>query len=129
MMTVQHFELQNKIWLSMMMKDEAFVDRVIEKYRSLRKTWLSEEYLLSYIDSVIEYLGPAIERNNQRWQQAYEEDTLLYPAERNPHSYEEAVNQLKNFFIVRTRWMDDNIESLKQYCADSKIKKYTEVTD
>lgn len=129
MMTVQHFELQNKIWLSMMMKDEAFVDRVIEKYRSLRKTWLSEEYLLSYIDSVIEYLGPAIERNNQRWQQAYEDDTLLYPAERNPHSYEEAVNQLKNFFIVRTRWMDDNIESLKQYCADSKIKKYTEVTD
>ena len=37
--------------------------------------------------------------------------------------------QLKTFFSVRTAWLDDNIETLKQYSASSKIKKYTEVTD
>ena len=128
-MTVQHFELQNKLWLAMLMKDEDFVESVISKYRTLRKTLLSDEYLENYIDSVIDYLGPAIERNNARWAEAFSDDTLLEPADRNLHSYDEAVAQLKTFFRERTAWLDDNIESLKQYSASSKIKKYTEVTD
>lgn len=128
-MTVQHFELQNKLWLAMLMKDEEFVESVISKYRTLRKTLLSDEYLENYIDSVIDYLGPAIERNNARWAEAFSDDTLLEPADRNLHSYDEAVAQLKTFFRERTAWLDDNIESLKQYSASSKIKKYTEVTD
>ena len=128
-MTVQHFELQNKPWFAMLMKDEDFVECVIEKYKTLRKTVFSDEYLNEYIDGVIEYLGPAIERNNERWASSFSDDTLLQPESRNLHSYNEAVAQLKSFFIERTAWLDDNIETLRQYCASSKIKKYTEVTD
>lgn len=128
-MTVQHFELQNKPWFAMLMKDEDFVECVIEKYKTLRKTVFSDEYLNEYIDGVTEYLGPAIERNNERWASSFSDDTLLQPESRNLHSYNEAVAQLKSFFIERTAWLDDNIETLRQYCASSKIKKYTEVTD
>lgn len=128
-MKVQHFELQNKLWFGMLMKDEDFVENVINKYRTLRKTVFSDEYLEGYIDGVIDYLGPAVERNNKRWASSFSDDTLLEPQERNLHSYDEAVTQLKTFFKERTAWMDDNIESLKQYSASSKIKKYTEVTD
>lgn len=129
LMTVQHFEIQNKLWFGMLMKDKDFVESVIKKYKTLRKTFLSDEYLEEYIDGVIDYLGPAIERNSIRWASSFEDDTLLDPADRNLHSYEEAVLQLKNFFKERTHWMDDNIETLKQYSAESKIKKYIEVTD
>ncbi len=128
-MTVQHFEIQNKLWFGMLMKDEDFVESVISKYRSLRKTVFSDKYLEEYIDGVIEFLGPAIERNNKRWASSFSDDTLLEPEDRNLHSYDEAVMQLKTFFSVRTAWLDDNIETLKQYSASSKIKKYTEVTD
>ena len=128
-MTTQHFELQNKLWFTMLMKDDEFVERVIEMYGSLRKTLFSNDYLENYIDSVIDYLGPAIARNNERWAVSFSDDTLLTPESRNLHSYEDAITQLKGFFSERTSWLDNNIETLRQYCASSKIKKYTEVTD
>ena len=128
-MTVQHFELQNKLWFGMLMKDKDFVESVIKKYKTLRKTFFSDDYLEKYIDDVTAYLGPAIERNCKRWASSFKDDTLLVPIERNIHSYDEAIYQLKNFFKVRTEWMDDNIETLKQYSAESKVKKYIEVTE
>lgn len=128
-MTVQHFELQNKLWFGMLMKDEDFTNGVIEQYKALRRTFFSDGYLEDYIDGVISYLGPAIERNSRRWGSSFSDDTLLEPAGRNLHSYDEAVAQLKGFFRERTGWLDDNIDSLKQYSAESKIKKYVEVTD
>ena len=129
MMTVQHFQLQHKLWFGMLMKDEDFIERIISRYRELRKTYLSEEYLNDYIDDVIEYLGPAIDRNFEKWGYSFDDTTLLEPEERNIHSYDEAVTQLKWFFKKRGNWMDENIESLRQYSAESKIKKYNEVTD
>lgn len=129
MMSVQHFEVHNKLWYGMLIKDEDFVKRILSRYRELRKTYLSEEYLNNYIDDVIEYLGPAIKRNFDKWGYTFDSESLLIPAERNIHSYDEAIAQLKGFIKSRGEWMDDNIESLMQYCAESKVKKYNEVTD
>ena len=39
------------------------------------------------------------------------------------------IRQLKDFIRQRGRWMDENIESLRQYSAESRVKKYSEVTD
>lgn len=128
-MKVQHFETQNKLWYGMLMKDSDFVGLVIDKYKTLRETVFSDEYLEGYIDSALSYLGDAVERNNTRWACAFGDEGLLYPAERNLYSHAEAVEQLKSFLRERTAWIDDNIESLRQYCADSKIKKYNEATD
>ena len=129
LVAVQHFELQNKLWFGMLIKDEDFVCRIIDRYRELRKTYLSDEYLTEYIDSVISYLGPAIDRNFEKWGYSFEDDSLLSPPERNLRSYDEAITQLKRFLLGRGSWMDDNIETLMQYCADSKIKKYNEISD
>ena len=128
-MQVQHFDVHRKLWFNMMVKDEYFTERVIRRYRELRESWLNEKYLLRYIDEVEEYLGPAIERNFERWEDSLRDDTLLAPAERNVHSHQEAVRQLKDFIRQRGRWMDENIESLRQYSAESRVKKYSEVTD
>ncbi len=128
-MQVQHFDVHRRLWFNMMVKDEYFTERVIRRYRELRESWLNEKYLLRYIDEVEEYLGPAIERNFERWEDSLRDDTLLAPAERNVHSHQEAVRQLKDFIRQRGRWMDENIESLRQYSAESRVKKYSEVTD
>ena len=129
-MTVQHFSLHNKLWFIMMMRDDYFTEKVIKRYRELRKTYLSEEYLLNYIDDVVEYLGPAVDRNFERWGYTFDEDyEMLSPHERDIHSYGDAIEQLKSFIISRGAWMDENIESLRQYSAESKVKKYNEVTE
>lgn len=121
------FEMHNCLWYVMLLKDEYFTDKIISRYHQLRKTYFNTQYLNDYIDDCIEYLGPAIERNFQKWGYTFDEDyDVLIPTERNPRSYEAAVKQMKDFIDIRGEWMDENIESLSQYSKDSKIKKFDE---
>lgn len=121
---VQSFEMQYTPWFYMLMKDEYFVQHIIDRYRELRETYLSETYLNQYIDEVIAYLGPTIDRNFEVWGYAFTEYTPLIPQERNPTDYAAAVQQLRDFIHQRGAWMDKNIETLLQYCHESRNKKF-----
>ena len=119
------FSMQNAPWFSQLLKDKEFVDAVVEKYKQLRKNVLSEEYLINYIDKTNTWLGDSIKRNDEVWGYVYDlnnynETNFLIPAERNVTSHEEAVEQLKEFIIKRGNWLDNHIESLYQYSAESK---------
>lgn len=119
------FQFQYNVWYYMLAKDDRFTKRVISRYRELRKTYLSEEYLLSYIDEVQAYLGKAVNRNYSVWGYTFDESRdLLRPAERNPRDYDEAIEQMKAFIVKRGKWMDENIELLRQYSHESKVKKF-----
>jgi len=123
------FGLYERTWYHMLMKDDSFTDSIIGRYKSLRTTFLNEEYLLHYIDDVQAYLGDAVDRNYSVWGYSFDVtkvngENKLYPDERNYKSYEEAVSQLKEFIVNRGRWMDEYIENLSQYSHESKIKPY-----
>ena len=63
--------------------------------------------MLGFIDDTIEYLGPAIERNFNKWGYTFgAEYDLMHPSERNPRSYDESVAQLKDFLIKRIAFID-----------------------
>ena len=112
-------------YFEMLFKDEYFTDLVIARYKELRETYLDEEYLNNYIDEVVEYLGPAIYRNFVKWGNSFtDEKNLLIPVERNIHSYSEAIEQLKYAMKVRGQFLDDNIESIRQFSHESKVKNY-----
>lgn len=125
------FLLANRSWFGRLMTDEDFVDRVVARYRQLREGILSDEYLLNYIDETIDYLGPAVERNDEVWGYSYDPENLSNNARRhpdeggtledvNPGSYEEAVGWMKGYMLARSEWLDENIENLYQYCHRSK---------
>jgi spore coat protein H len=120
----QRFQLQNITWFYMILKDENFVNHTIERYRELRTSYLSEDYLNTYIDETIAYLGPAIDRNFSVWGYTFEDYRPLTPDSRNPDDYLEAVDQLKDFCRDRGYWMDENIDKLLQFCHPSKNKKF-----
>ena len=120
----QHFEMQDTVWHYMLMKDEYFVQRIIERYRELRKSFLSEAYLNEYIDDTVAFLGPAIDRNFQVWGSTFEEFLPLSPRDRNPTDHAAAVQQVMDFIQERGSWMDEHIEILLQYCHESKNKKF-----
>ncbi len=129
-MNSNDFEFQNCLWYEMLMKDEDFNKRIIERYRTLRKGILSEEYLYNYIDDVVEYLGPAIDRNYEKWGYMFEEEhDMLKPTERNPRTYDESIQNMKDFIASRSKLMDQNIETILQYSEDSKIKKFNEAAN
>jgi len=118
------FQEVKQAWFFMLLKDEEFVEQILMRYDELRQTYLSDEYLMDYIDETLAYLGPAIQRNNQRWAEEISGWDGLIPAERNLHSHEEAVQQLKTWLLARGAWLDQNIHALRQYAHPSRNKVY-----
>lgn len=117
-------EMASHTWFFMLCKSQDFVERLLERYDELRHTVLNETYLMSYIDETLAYLGPAVERNNQRWEEAVTQWEPLSPDYRNLHSHEEAVEQLKEWIYERGIWLDENIYTIQQYCHPSFNKVY-----
>ena len=124
------FFLHNTFWYYMLTKDEDFTEQIIRRYRELQDTVFNEEFLYAYIDDVVEYLGDAIDRNYEKWGYTFDEEfQLLDTEEREIHSYREAIGQLKKFLHIRISWLDKNIETLRQYSVESKVKKYNETVN
>ncbi len=120
------FRLTNIPWYWMLMKNKDFTQRIIDHYRVLRQSYLSDEYLDSYIDDTIDYLGDAVDRNFKRWGKSFNDEGLLTPPERNIRSFDEAVDQLKGFIGRRSEFLDINIDAVAQYSAESRVKKFVE---
>ena len=118
------FDFQNNVWYIMLLRDPEFTDKIINRYRELRKSYLNEEYLLNYIDETVEYLGDAKDRNFEVWGYTFLPENDLLPEEKKIGSYEEAIKQLKTFIINRGRWLDEHIEEIKQFSHESTTKKF-----
>ena len=122
--TPRRFEMQMNVWFYMLMKDEDFVEMLIERYHELRQSYLNSDYLIDYINEVVNYLGPAIDRNFDVWGYTFVEYHPLRPDERNPKDFKAAIRQLKKFIYDRGAWMDEHIDSLLQFGHESKNKKF-----
>lgn len=120
-----YFMMTDKFWYEYLLRDSSFVDRIIKRYRELRKTYLSDEYLLNYIDETVSYLGLAIYRNNDVWGYSFSKEyDLLLPTSRNPRTYDDAVKQLKDMIVERGSYLDKNIETLYALSHDSVNKQF-----
>lgn len=113
----------------MLTKDEKFVEQVIQRYRELRASALSDGAVLSYIVESLVYIEPAARRNYEIWGYSFSVDGLkptqkLAPDSRNPSSFYEAVDDLKQAFLDRGEWMDAYIENLRQFSHESAVKQY-----
>ena len=122
--TTENFALSDRVWYDMLFRDEEFAERVIERYWELRRTVLSDAYLNRYIDETLEWLGPAIDRNTERWRESIEEWEPLTPEERNVYSQEEAVAQVRSWLHERGEWLDENIHALQARAHPSRNHAY-----
>ena len=123
----ENFMFQDKTWYDMLLKDERFTNKVISRYKYLRKNILSDKYIQDYIDNTVNYLGDSIDRNYEVWGYTFTEKNLknmLIPDNRNYRSYKEALEQYKEYLHDRGEWMDKNIDTLKQYSHYSANKLY-----
>ncbi len=108
-----------------LIKDKKFIDVVVYKYKKLRNDKLSEKYLTNYIDETSLWLGESVDRNYEKWGYVFDLSNYngmnyLTPVDRNYTSYNQSVNQLKEYLVKRGNWLDKNIEVLYQYSHDSK---------
>lgn len=126
-----NFVMTDKPYFEILIKDSAFVEQIIKRYRQLRKTVLSEEYLMDFIKSTNSFISTAAKRNNEKWgKRMYGEniqkEISLNPSIRNPKNYDDAVNALCEFVKFRGEFLDEGIETLRQYSHKSAVKRYNQ---
>lgn len=120
-MSVEQFYVAESNYYNRLFQDRKFTDAVVARYRELRKGVLSEENLLRRVDENVAYLDKAIDRNYEIWGYTFYEHQLSRDERgnnRDPESYEEAVEQLKRSIEARGDFLDENIETLYQYAIN-----------
>lgn len=136
-----HGFFTNNTWFNPLLRDRKFVDRVVKRYRALRLTFFRDDYLQKLIDDTVRYLGPAVDRNYEKWGYCFTEDSenhlipedsvirrqqlgKVMPLERNPEDYEQSVEMLKAMIRERGAFLDENIHALYAKCHESANKQY-----
>lgn len=98
-------------WKERFFKDEYFVKKYINRWKQIRKNILSNENIINIIETQEELISEAQIRNFKRW------DILgkyIWP---NPEpiasTHEEEIENLKNWLLDRSEWIDENINILE----------------
>ncbi len=109
-------------WWGVLGNDPAFIQKVGERWRELRKDQLNSDNLMDYIDSLADTLDEAQRRNYQRWP-----DVLGYRIWPNffiGEYYEEEVQFVKEWLLERIKWMDENL-AVEQYVTNVNENRFT----
>lgn len=86
-----------------MMEDPWYANVAWSRWDNLRQNVLSWENIEFIIDSCITLMGPAIDRNYDRWPVL---GTYVWPNVEWPDTYEEEIAMLKTFITDRLPWLD-----------------------
>jgi len=90
-------------WFERLMEDEAYRNKVYCRWTTFRETIYTEENVESIIDSCVAVLGNAVDRNFNKYPILGE---YFWPEIYWPDTYEEEVDNLKDWLFERLDWMD-----------------------
>jgi len=135
-MPADSFILADRGWFDRLMMSPTFTDGAIRRWNELRRGVLAEERLISYMQEVEDWLGSAIDRNFEVWGYSFDPEQVSAMARRrptdaeaaegltifdlNPSNFEEAIEWSRDYMIVRGRWLDSYIETLRQFSHPSR---------
>lgn len=124
---VRELAFQDTPWFDQLVRDEYFIDRVIERYSELRKNLLNQEVISDKIDKTVKFIEKPVMRDNSRWSKLYdhqlyidkEKDTFL-DIDRNTQTWNEEVQRVKDIIRLHGEFLDTDMTSLYQ------LSKYKE---
>lgn len=96
-------------WWDQLLMDENFKQKLVKRWRALRKGELATSKLMEEIDRTAKNLSEAQSRNFERWPVLGV--SVLGNPESNPPTYEQEVHQLKTWLQDRLKWIDAHIGS------------------
>jgi hypothetical protein len=103
-------------WWARLMEDLSYRSVFVNRWKELRKGSFNTDSVMTFIDSTINYLGPAIDRNFAKWPVIGE---YVWPNYFVGSTYEEEVDYLKNWLTGRMDWIDGNIANAANLSTSS----------
>ena len=112
------FYMVEAAWFDQLIKDRSFVEKICQRYHSLRQNVLSTETLYQMIDQKQAILSKALGRNYKIWNYVFSMSLSRDDGneKRNARSYKGAIAFLKQTIKKRLDYLDEHIEDLYQYC-------------
>ena len=91
-------------WTERMLEDYEYVKTLHCQWNSLRQNEFSNASIIQKIDSLVDYLGPAIDRNFERWKIL---GAYVWPNKFIGADHDEEVQFLKTWMTDRADWLDN----------------------
>lgn len=111
-------------WYIRMFQDSAFADEVNCRWQELRGTILDTTYLFHYIDSVAGWMNESQQRHYAYWgHMGAATGTPEVDAPRQ--SYQEEIDALKAWILLRLTWMDANMFGNPNNCNLTSVHENT----
>lgn len=104
-------------WTKRMLEDPEYINSLHCRWNELREGDFSNHSISFKIDSIVNHLGPAIERNFSRWNIL---GTYVWPNNFIGATHDEEIQEVKNWIINRAHWLDGQ---WTQVCAASVSEK------
>lgn len=110
-------------WYDALIRLDAFEGLVERRYRDLRQTILSDEYLNTFIDDTLSYLGNALAREESAYgdytylNTVHPEQATGLTIDRKRGSTAEEAQRIKDVLHLRGAYMDRNLTKLREYVA------------
>jgi len=95
-------------WMVRLLQDENFANALNKRYFELRKSYLSNEYLNSYIDSVQNLANEAQARHYSKWP-ILGTSVGAPEVDSQPSTYSGQVTKFKNWIQTRLTWLDGHM--------------------
>ena len=95
-------------WIPRLMDDPQFVAELKVRYSTLRKTTLSNEYLMHYIDSVNTVINDGRVRHFRKWP-ILGQNVGAPESDYIPTTFEGETNKFKSWINMRLAWLDKQL--------------------
>lgn len=97
-------------WMTRLLQDPDFTQKVNERYFSLRDSFLSETYMFNYIDSVAMLLDEPQSRHYNRWR-ILGLNVGAPEVDSQPTTYAGEITKFKHWVSTRLNWLDAHISN------------------
>lgn len=93
-------------WLEKILNVNSVRNKMNCRWEELRENVLDENFLMNAIDQMVTELGPAVNRNFDRYNILGQ---YIWPNYNIENTHEEEIDFLKEWILLRLNWMDNNI--------------------
>ncbi len=104
-------------WWEIIRNDEEFLERLSQRWWTLRSDKFNSDKLMDFIDSMADSLEEAQMRNFEKWPIIGE---YVWPNAFIGNTYQEEIDYMKDWLLDRIEWMDSMIDQLSYIVDEPK---------